>query len=104
MKILPKLLLATASLVMAGSAFAEDVKIGILLGFTGPLESITPAMAKSAEMAIKKVNDSRQLLGGSSVTAVRGDSTCQARNVELSLAVGGPGYAPGSAVLFGAAS
>ena len=34
----------------------------------------------------------------------RGDSTCQAKNVELSLAVGGPGYAPGSAVLFGAAS
>ena len=34
----------------------------------------------------------------------RGDSTCQAKNVELSLAVGGPGYAPGSAVLFGPAS
>lgn len=33
----------------------------------------------------------------------RGDSTCQVANVELSLAVGGPGYAPGSAVLFGPA-
>ncbi|MGI9590643.1 MAG: thiolase C-terminal domain-containing protein [Myxococcota bacterium] len=33
----------------------------------------------------------------------RGESTCQAPKVELSLAVGGPGYAPGSAVLFGAA-
>ncbi|MEM9175420.1 MAG: acetyl-CoA acetyltransferase [Myxococcota bacterium] len=37
------------------------------------------------------------------VRQVRGDSTCQVRDVELSLAVGGPGYAPGSAVLFGPA-
>jgi len=34
------------------------------------------------------------------VRQVRGDSTCQAKDVELSLVVGGPGYAPGSAVLF----
>jgi len=34
------------------------------------------------------------------VRQVRGESTCQVANVELSLAVGGPGYAPGSAVLF----
>ena len=37
------------------------------------------------------------------VRQCRGDSTCQASRVELSLAVGGPGYAPGSAVLFGPA-
>lgn len=37
------------------------------------------------------------------VRQLRGDSTCQVADVELSLAVGGPGYAPGSAVLFGAA-
>ncbi len=76
MKKLHKLLLVTAAMVMAGSATAEDVKIGIELGFTGPLESITPSMAKSAELAIKEVNDSRLLLGGSSVTSARGDSTC----------------------------
>jgi hypothetical protein len=35
------------------------------------------------------------------VRQIRGDSTCQVENVELSLAVGGPGYSPGSAVLFG---
>ena len=34
----------------------------------------------------------------------RGDSTCQVEDVQLSLAVGGPGYAPGSAVLFGPAT
>jgi acetyl-CoA acetyltransferase len=35
------------------------------------------------------------------VRQVQGRSTCQVSDVELSLAVAGPGYAPGSAVLFG---
>ena len=35
------------------------------------------------------------------VRQVRGESTCQVADVELSLSVSGPGYAPGSAVLFG---
>jgi acetyl-CoA acetyltransferase len=37
------------------------------------------------------------------VRQIRGDSTCQVDGAELSLVVGGPGYAPGSAVLFGPA-
>ncbi len=37
------------------------------------------------------------------VRQARGDSTCQVKEVSYSLAVGGPGYAPGSAILFGAA-
>jgi acetyl-CoA acetyltransferase len=35
------------------------------------------------------------------VRQVQGRSTCQVPDVELSLSVSGPGYAPGSAVLFG---
>ena len=35
------------------------------------------------------------------VRQIRGDSTCQVPGAELSLSVSGPGYAPGSAVLFG---
>jgi branched-chain amino acid transport system substrate-binding protein len=72
-----RLLLTTAALaLLSGSASAEDIKIGVLLGFTGPIESITPMMAKSAEMAIQEVNDSGALLGGATVQAVRADSTC----------------------------
>ncbi len=73
-----KLLLSTvaATVLMSGVAAAEDVKIGVILGFTGPIESLTPAMAASAEMAMKEVSDSGKLLGGSTVTPVRGDSTC----------------------------
>lgn len=71
-----KLLLATAATALvAGAASAEDVKIGVLLGFTGPLESITPAMGAGAELAMKEVNDSGKFTLGT-VTSVRGDSTC----------------------------
>jgi acetyl-CoA acetyltransferase len=38
------------------------------------------------------------------VRQVRGESTCQVADVDLSLSVSGPGYSPGSAVLFGMAS
>ncbi|MCK0138708.1 ABC transporter substrate-binding protein [Aliiroseovarius sp. F47248L] len=72
-----KILMATAaSALMSGAAFAEDVKVGVLLGFTGPLESLAPHIAGGAELAIAEVNDSGQFMDGSTVTAVRGDSTC----------------------------
>ena len=36
----------------------KNIKIGIILGFTGPIESLAPVMAKSAELAIDEVNKS----------------------------------------------
>ena len=72
-----KLLMATAaSALVAGAASAEDIKLGVILGFTGPIESLTPAMAAGGEFAMKEVSDSGKLLDGSTVTPVRGDSTC----------------------------
>ena len=73
-----KLLLATtAAFALAGGAQAEDIKIGIILGFTGPLESLAPDMAAGAELAIAEVNAAGTLLGGGhAITSVRGDSTC----------------------------
>lgn len=75
-----KLLLATSMLALgatgiSGAAQAE-VKLGIILGFTGPIESVTPGMADAAELAMKEVSDSGKLLGGETVTPVRADSTC----------------------------
>ena len=76
-----KLLLAGAALTaMTAAAQAEshmnEVKLGVILGFTGPIESLTPAMAASAEFAMQEVTDSGKLLGGAKVTPVRADSTC----------------------------
>lgn len=70
--------LSTAALMTATAALADDheVKIGVILGFSGPLESITPAMGASGELAMKEVSDSGAFLGGKTVTPVRADSTC----------------------------
>ena len=57
------------------NSFAE-IKMGVILGFTGPIESLTPAMAASAELAFKEASDSGSLLGGETITPVRADSTC----------------------------
>ncbi|PWE33648.1 branched-chain amino acid ABC transporter substrate-binding protein [Maritimibacter sp. 55A14] len=72
-----KLLAATAATALiAGSAGAEEIKLGVILGFTGPLESLAPHMAGGAELAMSEVSESGKLLDGSTVTPVRGDSTC----------------------------
>jgi branched-chain amino acid transport system substrate-binding protein len=73
-----KLLLASAATALfAGPALAqENIKIGIILGYTGPLESLTQQMAAGAEKAIEEVNASGLLLGGTKIEPVRGDSTC----------------------------
>ena len=73
-----RLLTATAAAaLMAGPALAQDeIKIGIILGFTGPIESLTPSMADAAELAMAEVTESGLLLGGAAVSSVRGDSTC----------------------------
>jgi branched-chain amino acid transport system substrate-binding protein len=72
-----KLLLATvATAALAGAVSAEEVKVGILIGFTGPIESLTPDMAAAAELAMKEVSDSGKFLGGSTMVPVRADSTC----------------------------
>ena len=63
-------------LLSFGVAFAEDVKLGVLLGYTGPIESLVGPMANGAELAIREVSDSGALLGGLQVVSVRGDTTC----------------------------
>lgn len=67
---------AAASFALAGGAAADDVKLGVVFGYTGPLESITPAMADGAELAMKEVTDAGGILDGMSVVPIRGDSTC----------------------------
>jgi len=72
-----KLVLAlAASTLLSTAALAEDIKIGVFLGFTGPIESMVAQMGPGAELAIKEVSDSGALLDGVKVEAVRGDTTC----------------------------
>ena len=70
-----KILLASAAVAaLAGSATAEDVKLGILIGFTGPIESLTGHMAAAAELAMAEVNASGK--SPYNFVPVRADSTC----------------------------
>ncbi len=69
---------AVAAMTMAtGAASGETIKLGILFGFTGPIETLTPSMGAAAELAMKEVSESKLLLGGSAVMAVKADSTCE---------------------------
>lgn len=79
---LKHILSTTAALSLTvGATFAQGqdgdaVKIGILMGFTGPVESLIPDMAASAEMAFDEINASGLFLNGRTIDALRGDSTC----------------------------
>jgi branched-chain amino acid transport system substrate-binding protein len=78
MQILKKTLalsIAAAALVTAAPAFAEDVKIGFLGGFTGPLEAMTPPIAEATKLAADHINAQGGIVGGS-LTIITGDSTC----------------------------
>ena len=68
-------MMMAGSLILPAVALA-DIKMGIILGFTGPIESLTPDMAGSAEVAFKEASDSGNLLGGEKIVVVRADSTC----------------------------
>ena len=49
-----------------------EIKVGIVLGFTGPIETLTPAMAESAELAFKEASDSGLLLNGKNIKTKTG--------------------------------
>jgi len=74
--ILKRLALLTVGALIIPTFAAAEIKMGIILGFTGPIESLTPDMANSAELAFKEASDSGQLLGGQKINVVRADSTC----------------------------
>ena len=70
-------IIATLLTIFAFStSHAKTVNVGIILGFTGPIESLTPDMAAGAELAFSEASDSGKLLNGSKINVIRADSTC----------------------------
>lgn len=55
----------------------EMIKIGIILGFTGSVETLTPAMADSIELAFKEISDGENYNTGKNFKLIRADSTCE---------------------------
>ena len=71
-----KILLSAVAAMVVPSLAAAEVKIGVILGFTGPIESLTGPMADASDIALAEATASGLFLGGESVVGVRADSTC----------------------------
>ena len=70
--------------VLIPNSFAEkniEIKVGILLGFTGAVESLTPSMADSAELAFNEVINNKDKLNEITFKIIRADTTCD--NIKL---------------------
>tara|TARA_B100001059_G_C17783619_1_gene555756 strand:- start:26 stop:1201 length:1176 start_codon:yes stop_codon:yes gene_type:complete len=55
---------------------AKTINVGIILGFTGPIETLTPGMSAGAELAFNEAANSGKLLNGSKINILKADSTC----------------------------
>lgn len=67
--------LTAMAALLSGTAYAADTTIGVVLGFTGPLDTLAPPMLASAELAAKNINDQGGINGGQ-LKLVTGDDNC----------------------------
>ena len=62
---------------------ANEITLGIALGFTGPTESIVPSMASSVRLAISEANSSNIFLNGEEkITLIKIDTTCDKSKIK----------------------
>ena len=59
----------------------NEVKVGILLGFTGVVESLTPSMADSAELAFNEISNDEELSKQIKFKIQRSDTSCSNKNL-----------------------
>ncbi|WP_116652670.1 ABC transporter substrate-binding protein [Pelagibacterium sediminicola] len=72
------LAVATGVLGAAVPALGQDVKLGILMDMTGPIESMAPGIVAGGELAIAHVNEQGGILDGQTLTHVLADTACDA--------------------------
>jgi len=62
---------------------ANEINIGITLGFTGPTESIVPSMTSSAKLAISEANSSNIFLNGQEkISLIKIDTECDKSQIK----------------------
>ena len=59
----------------------NEVKVGILLGFSGIVESLTPSMADSAELAFNEISNDADLSKKIKFKIQRADTSCSDKNL-----------------------
>ena len=76
-KILFFLLIYISILITNSAAEShKEIKVGILLGFTGIVESLTPSMADSAELAFNEISNDEELSKQIKFKLQRADTGC----------------------------
>ena len=62
---------------------ANEITIGIVLGFTGPIESIVPSMVSSVELAISEANSSNIFLNAEEkINSIKIDTMCDKSKIK----------------------
>jgi branched-chain amino acid transport system substrate-binding protein len=72
------LAVAASALSVAAPAMAQDVTLGFLGGFTGPIESLAPPILAGAELAVAHVNEQGGILDGGTLSLISADGACDA--------------------------
>lgn len=67
---------AGAAMIAVSAAHAQEVKLGFLGGFTGPIETLVPPIHEGAKLAVAQINEQGGILDGRTLTLLQGDSTC----------------------------
>lgn len=70
---------ALAALLHSSVALAEDVKVGALMGVTGPLANFIPPILNAAKLAEADVNENGGILGGGKFELVVADGQAAAQ-------------------------
>ena len=82
MKLRTRLVAATSAIVAVTATVAlaqgQNVTIGFLGGFTGPIENMTPALPSAIGLALAQINGQGGILGGGTLSLVTADGGCDA--------------------------
>ncbi|THF62807.1 amino acid ABC transporter substrate-binding protein [Pseudothauera nasutitermitis] len=66
--------------VLAAPAHAQNVKIGLLAGISGPIAAMAPGMLDASRLAIAQVNEQGGILNNGKLEFTIGDSACNPQN------------------------
>jgi branched-chain amino acid transport system substrate-binding protein len=66
--------------IIATPAYAQDARIALLGGISGPIAAMAPPMIAAAELAIAQVNEQGGIGNGGKLMHIVGDSACNPQN------------------------
>lgn len=91
---------SVAMLALAGGASAEDIKVGLAAGVTGPIADLVAPIVAAQQQAAQDINDQGGLYDGDTLSLVLADSACDPKaavdagnkliNVDQVVAIVGP--------------